>query len=93
MLWLSTPSTAGKLSQYDPLTHRWTLRRRESPTPSYYETADVDFKRHLLVSCGKGKLKTWQLTEIPGLIEAIEHTSTGGCEIVDAPVPVFATCR
>ena len=61
LLWLSTPTSSGKLSQWDPLAHHWTLRRDESPEPSYYETADIDFNRHLLVACGHGKVKTWQL--------------------------------
>ncbi len=32
LLWLSTPTTFGKLSQFDPLTHQWTLRAALRPT-------------------------------------------------------------
>ncbi len=89
LLWLSTPTTAGKLSQYDPLSHGWTLRRNESPSPSYYETADVDWRRRLMVSCGKGKLKIWQLTDVPGQVEAAEIATEGGQPVVDAASPGF----
>ena len=65
LLWLNTPITAGKLSQWDPLSHRWTLRLDSSPEPSYYETADIDFHRRLLVACGRGKLKVTRLADIP----------------------------
>ncbi len=89
LLWLSTPSTSGKLSQWDPATHRWTLRLKDSPEPSYYETADIDFKRRLLVSCGHGKVKTWALTAIPNGIASHFLKTTGGDEIVAASSPGF----
>ena len=89
LLWLSTPTTAGKLSQWDPLAHRWTLRRNESPEPSYYETADVDSKRHLLVACGKGKVKTWGLGPIPNRVPFNFLKSTGDTEVIAAPSPGF----
>ena len=92
LLWLSTPISAGKLSQWDPLSHLWTLRRKESPTPSYYETADIDYKRRLLVSCGKGKLKTFRLTALPAQVEAQEIKTVGDADALDAmnaPSPGF----
>jgi hypothetical protein len=89
LLWLSTPSTAGKLSQWNPLTHRWTLRRNESPEPSYYETADVDIKRHLLVACGKGKVKTWGLTPIPERVPFSFLQTTGDTDILASSSPGF----
>ena len=88
-LWLSTPSTAGKLSQWDSLNHRWTLRRRDSPDPSYYETADVDYKRHLLVSCGHGKVKAWHLAPIPNAVTVEELVTTGGEDVVSHSSPGF----
>ena len=89
LLWLSTPSTAGKLSQWDPLTKLWTLRARSSPDATYYETADIDSRRGLFVSCGHGKVKTWKLTPPPGAIEFRELPTTGGAEIVDSSSPGF----
>lgn len=89
LLWLSTPTTAGKLSQWDPFSHHWTLRRNDSPKPSYYETADIDYKRRLMVSCGKGKLKTFRLTAIPDQVEAIEIETTGDTDALNAPSPGF----
>ncbi|MDB5332207.1 MAG: kelch repeat protein [Phycisphaerales bacterium] len=89
LLWLSTPTTAGKLSQWDPLTHRWTLRRNESPEPSYYETADVDSKRHLLVACGKGKVKSWGLSPIPERVPFSFLTTTGDTDILASSSPGF----
>jgi hypothetical protein len=89
LLWLSTPITSGKLSQWDPLTHQWCLRLSDSPEPSYYETADVDYKRRLLVSCGKGKLKTWRLAPIPEAIVATEIHAGGDAEVADAHSPGF----
>jgi len=50
---LLNSSTAGKLSQWNPFSHQWTLRLNNTPEPSYYETADIDFHRHLLVACGR----------------------------------------
>ena len=89
LLWLSTPTTAGKLSQFDPLTHRWTLRAATSPEPSYYETADVDYTRRLLVSCGKGKIKTWKFAPIPKNVVAEEIKTTGDTDVIAAPSPGF----
>ena len=89
LLWLSTPTSAGKLSQWDPLAHRWTLRTAGSPEPSYYETADVDYKRRLLVSCGRGKLKTWRLAPAPGAVASDSVKATGDAEVMDAPSPGF----
>ena len=89
LLWLSTPTTAGKLSQWNPLTHHWTLRASTSPEPSYYETADVDFKRRLMVSCGKGKVKAWKLAPIPQNIIEEEITTTGDTEILSRCSPGF----
>ena len=89
LLWLSTPTTAGKLSQWDPLAHKWTLRVNSSPDPTYYETADDETKRHLLESCGKGKVKTWQLKPIPARIEYQEIQTSGDSEIIDNPSPGF----
>lgn len=89
LYWLSTPSTAGKLSQWDPISHRWTLRLNDSPHASYYETADIDWKRRLLVSCGKGKLKTWHLTSIPGGIAFDEPKTTGDAQIMEYSSPGF----
>ncbi len=89
LLWLSTPSTAGKLSQWDPLTKAWTLRARSSPDPTYYETADIDSRRGLFVSCGKGKVKIWKLRPIPEPIEFRELATTGGAAIVDSSSPGF----
>jgi hypothetical protein len=88
-LWLSTPTTAGKFSQWDPLTHRWTLRLSSSPDPTYYETADVDAKRRLFVSCGHGKVKTWHLEPAPGGIATNEIKTTDGTEIVSHSSPGF----
>ncbi|HET6250068.1 MAG TPA: hypothetical protein VFE47_20420 [Tepidisphaeraceae bacterium] len=89
LLYFSTPSTAGKTSQWDPITHHWTLRTLTSPEPSYYETADVDYKRHLLVSCGKGKVKVWHLAPIPQRITMEEIQTTGDTEILDRCSPGF----
>lgn len=89
LLWLSTPITAGKLSQWDPLARRWTLRLNESPEPSYYETADVDSKRRLLVACGGGKVKTWGLEPIPRRVPFAFLKTTGGDEVVGANSPGF----
>jgi hypothetical protein len=89
MLWLSTPSTAGKLSQYEPISHQWTLRRRDSPDATYYETADVDWRRRLLVSCGHGKVKTWHLAPTPEKVEYLEVATTGGDVIVKSSSPGF----
>ncbi len=89
LLWLSTPTTAGKLSQWDPLTHRWTLRLNSSPSPSYYETADIDYKRSLLAACGRGKVKTWRLTTIPERIQFSFLETTGDTEILDSSSPGF----
>ncbi len=89
LYWLSTPITSGKLSQWDPFTHRWTLRLNDSPHASYYETADIDWKRHLLVSCGKGRLKTWKLREVPGSISFDEPKSTGDTQIMEYSSPGF----
>ena len=89
LLWLSTPIASGKLSQWDPLTHRWTLRRNESPDPTYYETADVDSKRRLLVACGHGKVKTWGLTPIPERVPFNVLETTGDTEIIASSSPGF----
>ncbi len=89
LLWLSTPITSGKFSQWDPMTHRWTLRLKDSPEPSYYETADVDFKRRLFVACGHGKVKTWGLTAIPNAIPFKFVKTTGGDELVASSSPGF----
>lgn len=89
IFWLNTPITSGKLSQWNPLTRQWTLRLNDSPKASYYETADIDWKRRLMVSCGKGLLKTWTLTSIPGGIQYSEIKSTGPTEIIDHPSPGF----
>jgi hypothetical protein len=89
LLWLSTPITSGKLSQWDPSTHEWTLRTSSSPDPTYYETADIDTKRGLLVSCGHGKVKTWRLKPIPAAIEYQEIHTTGDTDIVQSNSPGF----
>ncbi len=89
LYWLSTPTTSGKLSQWDPTTHQWTLRLNDSPHASYYETADIDWKRRLLVSCGKERLKTWHLTEIPGGIAFEEHQTSGDTQIMEKSSPGF----
>lgn len=89
LLWLNTPITAGKLSQWDPLSHRWTLRLASSPEPSYYETADIDFHRRLLVACGRGKLKVTRLAEIPALMTCRVVQASGDKEVADAPSPGF----
>ena len=89
MLWLSTPSTNGKFLQWNPSTHLWTLRLGSSPHPSYYETADVDTKRSLFVSCGKGKVKTWTLRPTPQHVVAEEITTTGDIEILERASPGF----
>lgn len=89
LLWLSTPSTAGRLSQWDPIAHQWTLRSISSPDPSYYETADVDFKRRLMVSCGRGLLKTWRLAPIPARIDAEEIKTSGDTDVMRHPSPGF----
>jgi hypothetical protein len=89
LLWLSTPTTAGKLSQWDPLSHQWTLRLSSSPNPSYYETADVDFKRRLFVACGRGKVKTWKLAPAPAAIVFEEIKTTGDAEVIDRASPGF----
>ena len=60
-----------------------------SPEPSYYETADVDFKRRLMVSCGKGKVKTWALQPTPGKIVSQEIQTTGDVDIFKRPSPGF----
>ncbi len=88
-LWLSTPTTAGKLSQWDPLEHHWTLRRADSPEASYYETADVDWRRRLLVACGRGKLKTWKLTDIPGRIDFQLLPTSGDTAVMERASPGF----
>ncbi|HZZ72485.1 MAG TPA: Ig-like domain-containing protein [Pirellulales bacterium] len=89
LLWLSTPISAGKLSQWDPIAHRWTLRRNDSPNPSYYETADIDSKRSRLVSCGRGKVKCWTLRPIPEPVDFAEWKTTGDTAVIDAPSPGF----
>jgi hypothetical protein len=89
LLWLSTPITAGKLSQWDPLTHRWTLRLNDSPEASYYETADVDSKRRLLVACGRGKVKTWGLEPIPRRVPFNFLKTMGDTDIVASNSPGF----
>ena len=89
LLWLNTPITAGKLSQWDPLSHRWTLRLASSPEPSYYETADIDFHRRLLVACGRGKLTVTRLAEIPAVMTCRVVQASGDKEVADAPSPGF----
>ncbi len=89
LLYLSTPTTAGKVSQWDPFTHLWTLRAKDSPDTSYYETADIDIKRRLMVSCGRGMLKTWSITPIPGPTAFQEVKTTGGDELIAHPSPGF----
>ncbi|HEX3999693.1 MAG TPA: hypothetical protein VHX65_14160 [Pirellulales bacterium] len=77
LLWLNTPITSGKLSQWNPFSHQWTLRLHDSPEPSYYETADIDFRRHLLVACGRGKSKITQLKDVPAVMECRTVETSG----------------
>ncbi len=89
LLWLNTPITAGKLSQWNPFSHQWTLRLNNTPEPSYYETADIDFHRHLLVACGRGKLKVTHLANIPAVLSCEMVKTIGDSEVADAPSPGF----
>lgn len=89
LLWLNTPSTQGKLSQWDPFTHQWTLRLHATPEPSYYETADIDFHRRLLVSCGRGKLKVTPLAAIPAVMSCRLTPTSGDRDVAEAPSPGF----
>ena len=43
----------------------------------------------MLVACGKGKLKTWGLTAIPGGIEFNELATTGDTDVMEHPSPGF----
>jgi len=88
-LWLNTPSTGGKISQWDPFSHEWTLRLKDSPEPSYYETADIDYRRRLLVACGRGKMKVTHLADVPAVLKCEMVQMTGDKEVADAPSPGF----
>ena len=87
LLWLNTPITAGKLSQWNPFSHQWTLRLNNTPEPSYYETADIDFHRHLLVACGRGKLKVTHLANIPAVLSSEMVKTIGDSEVADRAEP------
>jgi hypothetical protein len=89
LLWLNTPTTSGKISQWNPFSHKWTLRLNNSPDPSYYETADIDFHRRLLVACGRGKLKVTRLLDIPAVMTCQLMQTTGDTEVASAPSPGF----
>jgi hypothetical protein len=90
LLWFDTPINSGTLSQWDPLTHVWTLRGRDTMDHmDYHTTGDIDARHGVFAAVGNGHVYAWQLSGIPGAITGGKVTTTGATEILERPSPGF----
>ena len=77
----------GKMSQYDPFTHKWTLRANDTMPMDYSTTGDIDHKRGLYVAIGGKKMYTWSIGPIPMVVKGGKVQPTGDTEIIDVQCP------
>ncbi len=90
VLWFDTPINSGTLSQWDPLTHVWTLRGRNTMDHmDYHTTSDIDGRHGVFAALGNGHLYAWQLSGIPAAITGGKIATTGATEILERPSPGF----
>ncbi len=90
VLWFDTPINGGTLSQWDPLTHVWTLRGRYTMDHmDYHTTGDIDSRHGVFAAVGNGRVYAWQLSGIPGAITGGKIATTGATEILERSSPGF----
>jgi len=90
VLYFNSPITSGKLSQWNPISHTWTLRASNSMIGmDYNTTGDFDSKRSIFFATGNHKVYAWPMGAIPSVVSGGQVKTTGDTDIIDVQCPGF----